>query len=152
MRATRYFRYRALAMKLSAEQFSDLLSTFYAADQSHRNQRRASRVALQARIQVIPIVEGLRLPSLSVSTCDFSARGLSFMHEKPFTPGDQIVVVLPRKSGGSVELLSEVVRSARTRSELCRVGVEFTCAINGTSHVQTESPDEVARIRASMLG
>src|SRR5690242_943633 len=115
-------------MKLSAEQFAELASSFGALDPAQKHERRrATRLELHARVTITPVVAGKRGEPLQVAICDFSARGISFLHEKAVNAGQQFITQLPRKSGGIVHFLCTVMHSKPVSDKVFRVGAEFTC-------------------------
>src|SRR4051794_25940173 len=100
-------------MKLSAEQFAELAASFGGngdGAETHEK-RRAARLELQARVQIVPIISGHPPPPVDVDVCDFSIRGLSFLNATAMNPGDQFITELPRQSGGRVRLLCTVANS-----------------------------------------
>jgi hypothetical protein len=137
-------------MKLSAEQYAELLSSFYART-SHENvnKRRAPRMALQARITIVPLVGNEQQRAMDVTTCDFSARGIAFLNNKPMRIGDQFITELPRRSGGRVNLLCEVVRSESTGA-FYRIGANFLCNVEPQA-TNANDEAELKRIREAML-
>ena len=75
-------------MKLSAEQFAELASTFGSQESPVRHdRRRANRMDLRAKIRITPIISGQRLDTLEVMACDFSARGIAFLNPAPLQSG-----------------------------------------------------------------
>jgi hypothetical protein len=136
-------------MKLSAEQFAELASSFGAkASQTKHERRRAARMDLHARVSIIPTeASGARKP-IDVSVCDFSARGIAFLRDCAMQTGEQFLTQLPGKSGGSVWLLCTVHHCTTVSDSLFRIGAEFTCT------VQPPAPDadqQLLRLRKSML-
>lgn len=139
-------------MKLSAEQFAELAASFNATPtKGNHERRRAARMDLQARIQIHPMVDGVRQSGVPVVVSNFSARGLSFISPKSIEAGTQFITALPRKGGGNIEMLCTVVHSHHAGPNAWRVGVEFTCAapVNPTGK---DDADEMKRISASMMG
>jgi hypothetical protein len=139
-------------MKLSAEQYAELLSSFQAGTSHEQtNQRRAPRMALQARLTIMQLVGDELQPPAVVTTCDFSARGLAFLHETPMRIGEQFITELPRRSGGRVRLLCEVMRCEMTRDEAFhRIGANFICNIE-PQPIGADTESELKRIQATML-
>jgi hypothetical protein len=137
-------------MKLSAEQYAELLSSFYSrTSHENANKRRAPRMALQARITIVPLVGNEPQHAVDVTTCDFSARGIAFLSNKPMRIGDQFITELPRRTGGRVNLLCEVVRSEAT-GDFHRIGANFIC--NAEPQPTTPNDEnELKRIRDAML-
>lgn len=141
-------------MRLSAEQFAELAASFEGyAETETEERRRAPRLELQTRIRITPTEFGDRLPPVDVTVCDFSARGIAFLQPTPMQPGQQFVTTLPRKHGGSVELLCTVAHCTQVSNQLHRIGAEFTCTLSPASPQPSEADvQEMARIRKSMLG
>lgn len=143
-------------MKLTAEQFAELASTFDAQQgRTKHERRRASRMDLQARIKITPVIDGDSHSTINVTICDFSARGISFIHEQAMDIGQQFVLELPRREGGPVSLLCTVMHVKAAGHNLHRMGAEFTCGVQTASRDERNSSSQAAeaeRIRASMLG
>src|SRR4051812_7118864 len=113
-------------MKLTAEQFAELAATFDAKQgRTKHERRRASRMDLQARIKILPVTSGKRLEPLTVTICDFSARGISFIDQTPMEMGQQFVLELPRREGAPVTLLCTVMHIKHVGPEIHRMGAEF---------------------------
>ena len=140
-------------MKLSAEQFAELASTFSAQGSPVRHdRRRANRMDLRAKVRMTPIVSGQRLASSDVMACDFSARGIAFLLPNQLQSGVQFITHLPRRSGGIVELLCTVMHCEQLKGNLYRIGAEFTCTIQQQDRLDQHSEHvERERIRESML-
>lgn len=140
-------------MKLSAEQYADLLSSFEECDTRRFDNRKAARVELKARIKIIPMIDGEPREPVHVMTCDFSARGISFIHGSEMRPGQQFITELPRKSGGTAELLCVVKRCKELGSDSFRIAAEFDCAVSSSTRTDpAQDARDVQRIRESMLG
>jgi hypothetical protein len=139
-------------MKLSAEQYAELLSSFYSGTTPEQtNNRRAPRMALQARLTIVPLIGDQPQQPIAVTTCDFSARGLAFLNEKPMRRGEQFITELPRRTGGRVRLLCEVVRSEPTGTqEFHRIGANFICNVE-PQPIGMDHERELKRIRETML-
>jgi hypothetical protein len=137
-------------MKLSAEQFAELISSFSSKQQVLTNNRRAPRMALQARLTIFPLVGHDLQEAVVVTTCDFSARGISFLNAKAMRVGEQFITELPRRNGGRVNLLCEVVRSEPTSGPYWRIGANFLCNVEPQT---AGAPDEneLKRIQATMM-
>jgi hypothetical protein len=140
-------------MKLSAEQFAELAASFNAkASPTEHDRRRAARMELQANIKITPVQSGKRLGAMHVMVCDFSARGIAFIHTVAMTAGHQFVAELPRSGGGAIELLCTVAHCAEAGHNAYRIGAEFTCSLQtNPKHTPNEDADELKRIRESML-
>jgi c-di-GMP-binding flagellar brake protein YcgR len=141
-------------MKLSAEQFAELAASFNAKESpTEHDRRRAARMELQANIKITPVQSGKRLSAMHVMVCDFSARGIAFIHTVAMTAGQQFVAELPRSSGGgAIELLCTVAHCSEVGRNAYRIGAEFTCSLQtNPKHTPKEDADELKRIRESML-
>jgi hypothetical protein len=140
-------------MKLSSEQFAELTSSFNAHETPRKHERRrAARLELQSRVHISPIVDGEKLPPTLVTVCDFSARGMAFLHNGNLPAGQQFITELPRRSGGTVELLCTVVHCRPSTSTLYCIGAEFTCTLQpGSKRPAAEDSGEVDRIRETIL-
>jgi hypothetical protein len=140
-------------MKLSAEQFAELASTFGAQGSPVKHdRRRANRMELRAKMLVTPIVSGQRLAPMEVMACDFSARGFAFLNPSAISNGKQLVARLPRRSGGQIEFLCTVVHCEAVGTSTYRIGAEFTCTLQPTVvHNAADDQREMQRIRESMM-
>ncbi len=140
-------------MKLSAEQFAELASTFGAKGSPVKHdRRRANRMDLQAKLWVTPIVSGQRLEPMEVMACDFSARGFAFLNPTAIPCGMQLTTRLPRRGGGQVEFLCTVVHCEQADVNSYRIGAEFTCTLHpAAAHTPAEEERETQRIRESMM-
>ncbi|HVT87780.1 MAG TPA: PilZ domain-containing protein [Tepidisphaeraceae bacterium] len=141
-------------MKLSAEHFAELTASFNATQTgSNHEKRRAARLDLQAKIKIHPIAGDRKLDAIEVMCSNFSTRGLSFIHNIKMENGRQFVTEMPRKTGGSLEMLCTVMHSTSMGVNAFRIGAEFTCVIPKAPPPQpADALDEVARIRKSMMG
>ena len=143
-------------MKLSAEQFAELASSFNTQPKEQQHEkRRAPRTDLQASVRITPVVSGRQLAPISVIISDFSARGIAFVESSPMEAGQQFVLELPRREGGNVSLLCTVMHVKPCGRNAYRIVAEFTCGVQPSSQSNSahEKPDaaEVKRIRESML-
>lgn len=144
-------------MKLSAEQFADLASSFpgYSAEEHAKHERRrAARLELRSRVNVrILNAAGAQQPPVAWTVNNFSPRGLGLLVHDPLESGTQFVTELPRKSGGTVTLLCGVVHCRRINDKLYQVGAEFTCVLHAPVERAKihELAADVSRIRQSLL-
>jgi hypothetical protein len=138
-------------MKLSAEQFAELASSFGALDSGRKpERRRAARMELHARVKITPIEAGGARTPIEVAICDFSPRGICFLHEFAMQSGEQFITQIPAKSGGSVWLLCTALHSKPVTPSLFKIGAEFTCTVQPPP-ADADAEEQVRRIRASML-
>jgi c-di-GMP-binding flagellar brake protein YcgR len=140
-------------MKLSAEQFAELASTFGAQGSPIKHdRRRANRTDLRAKMRVTPVVSGQHLEPMEVMACDFSARGFAFLNPTAISRGMQFITRLPRRSGGQVEFLCTVVHCEEVGKNAYRIGAEFTCTLHpAATHTAADEQREMQRIRESMM-
>lgn len=139
-------------MKLSAEQFAELAASFKTQPSTTTHERRrAARLDLNAQIRIRPVDEADTLTACYVNVSNFSARGISFVHNIQLETGAQFITELPRKNGGQVELLCTVAHVEPAGPNSFRIGAEFTCVIP-TRAPANNSNDELSRIKAKMLG
>lgn len=139
-------------MKLSAEQFAELEATFKPQGSPRRlDRRRANRTDLRARIRITPIAAGEQLESFEVMVCDFSARGIAFLHSTPMVDSDQFITQLPRRSGGSVQLLCTVMHCVEISADEFRIGADFTSTTPVTGQEDGTSTIGTRRTKESML-
>jgi c-di-GMP-binding flagellar brake protein YcgR len=148
-------------MKLSAEQFADLVASFPGSVKpaERHERRRAARIELRAHV-TIRMLNGQALSEPStVTAINFSPRGLGLLLDEPLAAGTNFVTELHRKSGGSVLFLCSVMHCRPAPGEKFQAGVEFTCVLRqGAAHSQAgdasagpEASEELKRVRASVL-
>jgi PilZ domain-containing protein len=138
-------------MKLSAEQFAELASSFGARESARKHdQRRSVRMELHARVKITPTDAAGPRKTIEVAVCDFSARGISFLNEAPMHAGQQFILQLPRKAGGSVWFLCTTMHCRMVNESLFRVGSEFTCTVQPPP-ASDDAEAQIERIRQSML-
>jgi hypothetical protein len=113
-------------MKLSAEQFAELASSFTSDSTEPRPERRGTaRVELNASVKVIPLLQNQQLPAQTVIVSDFTSRGIAIQFPSPLQVGDQFIAEIPRKSGGVAQLLCSVAHCRPGNAHFHRVGAEF---------------------------
>ena len=107
---------------------------------------------LQARIKITPIASGQRMEAMNVMACDFSTRGVAFLHNVALPAGGQFITELPRRSGGSVQFLCTIMHSESVGGDMFRIGSEFTCTLQPAPRTSAaDDQREMKRIRDSML-
>ena len=148
-------------MKLSAEQFAELAATFHPQSApAQQERRRAARTELVASVKITPVAGGKYLDSITVTICDFSARGVAFIDAKPLERGLQFVLELPRRSGGAVAMLCTVTHVKSVGPQMSRMGAEFTCILEPSQHhrgISSSAADpsvlaQAQRIRETIVG
>jgi hypothetical protein len=136
-------------MKLSAEQFAELASSFGATESGQKHeQRRAARMELHARVKITALEAAGARKEIDVAICDFSPRGIAFLRDCAMAGGQQFLLQLPGKSGGSVCLLCEVRHCVAVNESLFRIGAEFTCTVQPPP---ANADEQMLRIRQTML-
>jgi hypothetical protein len=139
-------------MRLSAEQFAELVAVLRSDRAQPRRQhekRRCHRIAINASIPIELILDGRRSPAIDVTVRDFSTRGMCLLYHSPLENGQQFICILRRHSGGHVALLCTVVQCRRLTDKFFGIGAEFTCTL---AHATTAYESaETARIRQSVL-
>jgi c-di-GMP-binding flagellar brake protein YcgR len=148
-------------MKLSAEQFADLVASFpgSAKPAVRHERRRAARIELRAHVTIRTLKDQQLSEPATVTVVNFSPRGLGLVLDEPLTAGTNFVTELHRKSGGSVLFLCTVMHCRAAPDEKFQAGVEFTCVLRqGAAHPQREDASDgsearaqVKRARASVL-
>jgi hypothetical protein len=142
-------------MKLTAEQFADLASSFNPEPNGERQERRrASRTELSAQIDIRSLVDGLLAGPTGVLVEDFSSRGIAIRNPVPLEPGAQFVADLKRHSGGCVSMLCTVLHCRPVPPDSYKVGAEFTCVLAehpGSRPSEQAVDQELKRIRESVL-
>ncbi len=113
-------------MSFSAEQFERLCR--YLTRQGHdpTGRRRVQRWPVTTRAAVARAGVSNNLPDL-VAVRDISPRGASLLMSEPPVHGEQMVLVLPRRKGPSLVLISEVRHLQRLDNQTTAVGIEFVC-------------------------
>ena len=114
--------------KRFAEVFASLLPTGVASKLGGSERRRAQRIEVRHRTQLLLIGSSAR-PSIQVELRDLSVRGMKFVFAKPLPAGQQFIIAVPQLSGDSQLLLCTVVHSRKTEDGEIAIGAEFTCAL-----------------------
>jgi hypothetical protein len=151
-------------MQLSAKQFAQILQQLDSlngeAPPAGSDKRRSARVALKQRATIVPYISGAPGQGVGVEVCDFSPRGLRFLHSAAVKRGEQFVLQLPQQSGEPVSILCTVVHCKTTSQGPFSIGAEFTCALRNGKATKAVRNDpargererkERSRIAASIL-
>ena len=139
-------------MELTARQFADMVNQLKGPSRFGGDQRRAPRVERQARIEIVPVVEGRPRVPVGVDVKNISSRGLGFVHHRKLKPGSQFLVNLSPQGSEPVEMLCTVVHCDPAGGGVFAVGAEFTClAPTASAGAAVNDPTASDRIRDSML-
>ena len=131
-------------MRLTAEQFAHLASTFGAAavESGQQERRRASRIQLDAKIRIsADDTSGQQ----EVTACDYSARGISILRQTPMLVGSQFITYLPIKHGGQTALLCTVATCKRDADAMFKIGAEFVCVVNPSNLANDEQAKKLSQ-------
>jgi hypothetical protein len=117
-------------MELTPRQFAELVQQLKGSSRfgGPGDQRRADRVEQQSRITIAPLIDGQPQPDELVLVKNVSSRGLGFVRARKIKPGAQFLVRLPRKGGGTEDLLCTVVRCETVTKGTYLLGAEFAVA------------------------
>jgi len=137
-------------MELTARQFADMVNQLKGPSRFGGDQRRAPRVERQARIEIVPVVEGRPRVPVGVDVKNISSRGLGFVHHRKLKPGSQFLVNLSPQGSEPVEMLCTVVHCDPAGGGVFAVGAEFTC-LAPIASAAVNDPTASDRIRDSML-
>ena len=138
-------------MRLTAEQFAHLASTFgaTAVESGPRERRRAARIQLDAKLRIrTDDTPGTH----EVTACDYSALGISILRSCAMNVGDQFVTYLPIKHGGQTALLCTVASCKPDADALFRIGAEFICVVQpGDSPSDRASSEQARKLSKSLF-
>jgi hypothetical protein len=137
-------------MELTARQFADMVNHLKGPSRFGGEQRRAPRVERQARIAIVPVVEGQPRTPVDVDVKNISSRGLGFVHTRKLKPGSQFLVNLSPQGAEPVEMLCTVVHCDPAGKGVYAIGAEFTC-LAPTARAAANDPGASERIRDTML-
>jgi hypothetical protein len=137
-------------MELSAEQFAQIVrqleeEPLYEWDDNHR---RAPRINRDAKITIVPIINGARGPGSQVMVKNISSRGMAYVHCRAMPATTQFLMKLTRSGKDPLEVLCTVVHCHPAGENRFWIGAEFTCLAPVAGKVD---PKESERIRHSML-
>jgi len=119
-------------MHLTPQDMADIYSSLTAVRAQNRGaeNRRASRLDVQAAITLWPMVQERPGPKRTGLTRDLSLTGISLLLSFPLAADQQFILLLPRQ-GSTPKLLLCCVRHARQPAEnLFFIGAEFVTAID----------------------
>ena len=129
-------------MQLSAKQFAQIIQRLESqgdAQCAGSDKRRSARIALKQRATIMPCVDGTPGQGVGVEVCDFSPRGLRFLHSDPLKRGEQFILSLPQQAGDPVNILCMVVHCKATSEGPYSMGAEFTCVLRNGKTARSAS-------------
>lgn len=139
-------------MKLSLEQFQDIISHLHTAAAGNGDKRRAERAPMQFDVKITPCRNPSSVVKEEVRVKDFSPRGLCIEHTEEIAAGEQFVLHLPSNTRGTGELLCRAVHCRKSGKGHYLIGAEFDCLLSEHgADTPAATKSELDRIRDSIL-
>jgi hypothetical protein len=142
-------------MQLTAQQFSEVLMSLRGSGSptSDTEQRRFSRMNVQAKVAVASIVNGRAARCYTVLTQDISFGGIGLMQSVELEHGSRLLVRLPRGEKPPLMVVAAVARCKTLADGLFGIGAEFVVEadVNGAQHMVQAAERERQRISDSIL-
>jgi hypothetical protein len=120
---------------LSAKQLADILTSLRSGAGSGRakgsEKRSQPRIGVRYRTTIRPLVAaGLSLAPVRAFVRDVSAVGVGLSVPMRLTPGNSLIILLPRAVGGPLELACLVRACVSVGKDLHQVGVTFVQSLD----------------------
>jgi hypothetical protein len=144
-------------MELTAEQFAEIVESVQrSADRDKgKDKRRAPRIEQNAKVVITPVggqpAAPMHKQSLSVTVRNLSSRGLAILLNQWLNKGEQFVLKMNSRAGGSVSMLCTVAHCRRINANLFFVGAEFSCIINDKPPTNDDDAMERHRISTAIM-
>jgi hypothetical protein len=145
----------SIPLSLSADQIAEIVDSLSGSSRADNGDtRRASRMKLQGRVQIVPCSvnpssEARAVAPLGVQVENVSARGIGIIHSKPLPSGSQFILHLGGERRTVVNVLCTVHHCKQIRPDRYRIGAEFTCPVTAVKGVSSD--EELKRISQSIL-
>ena len=110
-------------MQLQAEQYERIVAQLRSERRPER--RRTPRVGLRALVQLLPCRSGERAQASSAWLRDLSVDSIGFIFPETLAAGTYLVMMLPRQSGPTLDLLFKVTRCSQLNNSQFSVGARF---------------------------
>lgn len=139
-------------MQLSLERFQAIISHLHTAAAGNGDKRRADRAPLHFKVTIAPCRNNAASVVMDEACVkDFSPRGLCIEYSDEIAAGEQFVLHLPIKDGGTAELLCRAVHCRKIRKGQYLIGAEFDCLLGEQGARQAPATkSELDRIRDSI--
>ncbi|HEV7298110.1 MAG TPA: PilZ domain-containing protein [Tepidisphaeraceae bacterium] len=141
-------------MPLTSEQISEILSGIgpTATTASGERRRRAYRVKHRDQVTIIPCHDSGPRKNETATMTDFSSRGVAIHCAMRVPAGSHLILVLPRQTGKSLQLLCAVAHCRKRADGNYSIGAEFVGVAPGAiSDAPAASAGEADRIANSIL-
>ena len=139
-------------MELSVQRFADIVHALNLGDVKELgDKRRAERIPVQFEGQITPRTLSTAGRPVGVTIRDFSPRGVSIEQSQPMLEGDQFVLHMPNRNGGTTNILCSVINSHPSENGRHRAGAEFTCVVASDNESASPATETIERIRKSIL-
>jgi hypothetical protein len=142
-------------MQLTAQQFSEILMSLRGSGSptSDAEQRRFSRMNVQAKVAVASIVDGKAARCYTVLVQDISFGGISLMQSVELEHGSRLLVRLPRGEKPPLMMVAAVSRCTMLADGLFDIGAKFVVEVdaNAAQQILQAAEREQQRISESIL-
>ena len=149
-------------MQLLAQDLGEILTALRAAqDTTAHEQRRSTRLDVQAAVKVLPFEDGRLGESFTCITRDVSFKGVGLIQSRQMARASQFVITLPKRGGESMSILCTVMYCRALADGIYNVGASFVRRYECPAPPPPVSPqpaparqsvNELDRIRQSILG
>ena len=143
-------------MDLSSQIFAEVVAGLKGAavdSAAGAERRRASRMQIEAKLQITPTTGPRANKRIDVLTRDISYSGLGFLAGIALAAGQEIIVHVPRRNRPPVLIRACVRFAAPLADGIHVVGAHFTALVSADDEkrIQENGADELRRIRESIL-
>ncbi|MCY2952244.1 MAG: PilZ domain-containing protein [Planctomycetota bacterium] len=142
-------------MQLTAQQFADVLMSLRSSGSptSDTEQRRFTRMNVQAKVAVASIVDGKAARCYTVLTQDVSFGGINLMQSVELEHGSRLLVRLPRGEKPPLMMVAVVARCKTLADGLFGIGAKFVVEadVNAAQQMVQAAERERQRISNSTL-
>ena len=114
-------------MKLTAEQFEQILASLKSDSSRPRQQdkRSSPRVGIRMQVTIVPCVQGQPATPHLVWVRDVSAHGMGLIHNQPLPIGSYFLALFQRKAGDRLTVLYKVASCSRLSTQQTLIGAQI---------------------------
>ena len=114
-------------MKLTAEQFEQILASLKSDSSRPRQQdkRSSPRVGIRMQVTIVPCVQGQPATPHLVWVRDVSAHGMGLIHNEPLPIGSYFLALFQRKGGERLTVLYKVASCSRLSTQQTLIGAQI---------------------------
>jgi hypothetical protein len=111
-------------MKLTAEQFEQILASLKSDSSRPRQQdkRSSPRVGIRMQVTIVPCLQGVPVTPHLVWVRDVSAHGMGLIHHEPLPIGSYFLALFQRKGGERLTVLYKVASCSRLSTQQTLIG------------------------------